>query len=114
MATATTADKPSSALNTFVDVASTIGQVDAAITIAIAGLVALVLIIVGVIVIVKGNLLFGAIMIIIAFITMLLAYLYYYFVNQNKGIAAVAGVAAIANVFGGAVKSKFQNHKERK
>lgn len=92
---------PKSTMNAAVDIASTIGHIDAVINLVIAGIVALILIIVGIICIVKGSALMGAFCIVIAFLLMLLAYLYYYFVTSSRAFAAVAGVAAVANVFGG-------------
>jgi len=91
----------SSTLNSAVEVAVTIGHIDAVITLVIAGVFALILIIVGIVLLIKQKVLIGIILVIAAFVVMLLAYLYYHFVTTNKGIAAVAGVAAVANVFGG-------------
>lgn len=94
----------SSTLNAAVDVAATIGKIDAVITLVIGGVMALVFIIVGIVLIIKEKVLFGVIFVIGAFLVMLLAYLYYYFVNEHKGFAAVAGVATVATVFGGALR----------
>lgn len=84
--------------NTAVDIAAAIGTFDAIITLVIAGFVALLFIIIGIILFTKRNAICGVIFIVFAFLVMLLAYIYYYIVTSSRTAAAVAGTIAVANV----------------
>lgn len=92
--------KPST-LNAAVDMAVTVGHIDAYISIIIAGIIAFVACMFGVYYISNNKVWLGVLCIIGAFLLMLLAYLYFYFVTTNRAFAAVAGVGAVANMVGG-------------
>ena len=93
--------------NAAVDVAATIGEYSALFSLILGIIVGIILIIVGFVLILKsrktGQ---GVILIVIAFLMIAFSYIYYIIVMSNKSIAAIAGVATVADIIGGGLRRK--------